>query len=366
MKTYPIDSATLTLDEFCFHSRARIRQTETRGKFRDVVDAFRTIFWFHGLRRQLRAHTTYRIEKLLEPEAFIVREDGKRYRWNRWGRYRMGRHTPSMAFVTEIDQRCEGSQSEFDLVLWDVLRLELPAVQHASEWIRRLEPKVQALLWQKETRHDAGPRRHHRLGTRQLKMLERRGGIDALACLTLLLREAHEQGFDEYAFEVSRWVCRMLVVTSCELKANGIAMPLLEFYEKLILPLAAFGGMRQTLSGVNLSTMCGWLSHALYHLSGVDALKLEPGQERTYQQKILDGDYGYDYFHLFNPIPVPSDEFIAPEDPLYRYWDAENHLRLWARWSVENYRHERFPPNELWLASMAAWREVKTSRRVKR
>lgn len=358
MYLHHLDSSDFSLKEFCFISRARNKFLGAQGKFRDVIDALRTVYWFHGLRIRTQANKLYQMEKQLEPEAFGESRNGVRYRRNKWCHYHIGRHTPSRPFVTKIGERYEGSELEFDHVLWDVLRLEHPAIQHVGGWIQRLEPRVQSLLWQKPEKHSIGRIRQRTLGQRQLKLLERYASIDALACLTLLLREAYEMGNDSYAFELSRWICRMLVLTGKIISGYGIARPLHEFYEFVILPLGARSGLRYSLAGVSYRESIGWLSHALYHLDGVHLSKLSREQIQRFEQKILSGDYGFDYFFLLNPILIPVDLSLASENPLHQLWMAQNNLRLWTLKEIRNYKQTLYPPEDLLSAEAAARRAV--------
>jgi len=358
MNRHLFDSTSLSLEEFCLKSHSINKMPGARGKVRDVVDAFRTVYWFHGLRIRTLPKTLYQLEKRLEPEAFGESRNGVRYRRNKWRNYQAGRHTPPGAFVAKIEERCEGSRLEFGHVLWDVLRLEHSATRHAGEWIQRLEPKVQSLLWQKPKKFSAARIRHRALGVRKLTLLERHAGLDALACLTLLLREAHETGNDSYAFELSRWLCRMLVLTGGELQGHGIGRPLHEFYELRILPLGELRGLRYSLIGVAFWELIGWLSHALYHLDGVKLSTLTQEQTCRLEQRILSGEYGFDYFYLLNPVSLPVDLSLPVDHPLGQLWVAEQNLRFWALNARRNWTNERFPPNELLAAAAAAHRKA--------
>lgn len=364
MRLYAVDTSRLSLQEFCFRSHASNTLLGARGKFRDVVDAFRTIYWFHDLRIWAHAKGPNDLQERLEPEASgFGQESGLPYRRNKWRYYRKGSHTPRPDFVSEIKRRCSGYATDFDHILWDALRTEMPIASYADHWIRRLEPRVQTLFWQKEDSRDASRIRFQKFDKRQLAMLERRAGLDALACLTMMLREAHERGDEEYAYELGQRACRMLVMIGDTLHAHGIAEPFHEFYELAILPLAAFRGMRPTLAGISFMELVGHLSHRMYHLHQVDAWSLSLEAYRAYQQKIISGDYWFDYLHLLNPIPIPVDPSLPPDNPLYRSWQAENALRLWALNAVRTFSREKFPPDDLYREAMIAYREVKQYQR---
>lgn len=349
MARYLLDSNSLTLDDFCTRSHSRQWKPGAQGKFRDVIDAFRTVYWLHGLRMRISAKCLHGMERRLEPEAFRISEDGVRYRHNKWRGYHLGRHTPLDSFVAEIDLRCEGSRMEFDHVLWDVLRLQHPVAHHAGEWVQRLEPTVQVLVWNRPTKlTTAGRIRRRRLDKRTFEMLERRAGLDALACLTLLLREAHEAGESEYAFELGYWLCRMLLLTGFDLRCHGIAAPLYEFYDTVILPLGSHRDLYRTYSAdIDFLELTQRLTHALCHIKGINVWRLTPEQTRHYQQKILGWGYGWDYFELFKPMEISTDPQLASDLIYQRYRTAQNMLRQWALNACLLPSHERIPPPEL-------------------
>lgn len=142
----------------------------------------------------------------------------------------------------------------------------------------------------------------------------------------------------------------MLVLTGGELQGHGIGRPLHEFYESRILPLGALRGLRYSQFGVPFRELIGWLLHALYHLEGVNLSQLIHDQIRRYEQRIMSGDYGFDYFFLLNPIMRPIDPSLYMEHPLAQLWVAEQNVRLWALNACRNWTKERFPPDKLLIA----------------
>lgn len=357
MTGYPSDTSALTLDEFCFRSNSRKYTPDVKGKGRDVIDAFRTVYWFHGLRIQLgdSARNLHAMERRLEPRAFNISRDGVPYRRNKWWAYRVGLHTPVDSLVADVDTRGEGSRMQFAHVLWDTLRLQHPVSQFANDWIQRLEPSVQILLWtppKQQTKHVRTRRR--RIDRRTLDVLERRAGLDALACLTLLLREAYEAGNSEYAYELGFRVCRMLLLVSIDLYAHGIANALYEFYDQAILPLGVHQGLYRTYRSIHFLALMGRVSNALYHLKGVEVWKLSAKETRHYKQKILGRDYGWDLFYLFQPNEVPVDAQLIASDAYRLFWEAQCDLRGWVWEAIYRPIAQRRPPAKLWQAERHA------------
>lgn len=302
------DSFRLTLDEFCEISQSRYWCLDSKGKYRDVIDAFRTVCWFNGLRLRLprELRTIGAIERYLEPEAYAVSEVGVAYHRNKWRGYKQGRHTPLESLINKVDKRCAGARFEFSHVLWDILRLQLPIDQFIDSWLQRLGPTVQPTLWvTKSGRGVATRTRRRQLNRRAFEFLEREANLDSLACLTLLLREAHARGDTQYAFEIGRWLCRMFIMTSSSLSAYGVLNPLFDFYERFITPLGVHDGHYYSYRGVDFLTLVGRFSNALYHIKNVDPSQLMYEEKQRYRQEILGWRYGWDYFVLFNPRKSP-------------------------------------------------------------
>lgn len=296
-----------------------------------MVDAFRTVYWFHELRISLRARTLHSIERTLEPEAFGVSEEGGRYRRNKWPAYLTGKHTPSPSFVTTINERCDGSRLVFDHVLWDVLHMRSSAAEYADDWVKRLAPDVQTFLWERSTRsRDKGRRRHKRLSIRTLKAIERHAGLDALACLTLLIRESYEDGDCEYAFDLGYWLCRMLLLMGFTLSGHGLARPLYDYYEANILPLGEYNGLYKSYKGLDFRYLIGRLANALYHIEGFKPESLISMGNLEQMLKIMSFCYGFDYLELFRPVETFVDDHSFTQELATNYWNAQQELRLWA------------------------------------
>jgi len=333
MKKQPIDSSRLSLDEFCFCSKSVKITAKKSGKFRDLIDAFRTVYWFHSLRIGMNANTTYQLEQTLEPDAFCVDADGGSYRRNKWGAYRLGKHTPTQKLIISVNERCEGAQSEFEHVLWDALRISNSAAQNADAWIRRIDPDIQSILWSKDKKISGNRARNRQLGALHLQVIERRASLDALACLTILLREAHELGRMEQSFNIAKSLCRVLVMIGDVLNGHGISHPLYEYYEEVILPLASWQEKRFGFQGIHFMTLVGQLYHRLYHLKNVDLHRLSEQEKGLYKLKILNGEYGWDYMYLLNPIEISTKKVIdldSKEDREQHFIDKRR------QWALEN------------------------------
>jgi hypothetical protein len=98
----------------------------------------------------------------------------------------------------------------------------------------------------------------------------------------------------------------------------------------------------------------GRVSHALYHLDGIEVWKLTAQETRRHKQKILGWDYGWDLFHLFDPVKIPIDDGLMASAAFHVYWKAQLALRRWAWNAIYRSVTQRRPPAKLWRAESHA------------
>lgn len=326
MKTYPIVNYSFSLDEFCFRAKARNYDPLQKGKYKNVVDALRTVYWFHELKIRNKTRSIYELEKLLEPEAFKVDKYGEKYRHNKWRGYSIGKHTPSQSRILKVDQTNPGTQTIFNHVLWDVLRLDLSATSNAIEWFARIEPEIQILLFSRSNTY----KEHRNLTSQAFEAIERRASLSALACLTIIARKASEEGNSEYAFEVGYRICRMLLLCGREFMCHGVATPIHEFYELFILPLTAHNYLHYCYRTLSYISLIGFMNDRLWHLEGVNPNKLTKSEQLRYEQKILGWNYGFDCLYIFQPEKLVIDPEFIKNDVFLRYWEAQVNLKEWG------------------------------------
>lgn len=110
----------------------------------------------------------------------------KSNRHNKWRGYAVGKHTPNQSLVLKIDKINQSTAAIFNHVLWDVLRLDLAASLNATSWLMRIEPEVQVLLFSRSNPY----KEYRKLKKQAFEAIERRAGLSALACLTIIARKA--------------------------------------------------------------------------------------------------------------------------------------------------------------------------------
>jgi hypothetical protein len=223
-----IETFRLSLQEF------RHMSATTDQGLGDVVDALRTVYWFHSLQRQLGVKSADAMSALLEGEELSPSgavKDLKR----KWRNYRCGRYKPRPQLIELVDRRCPGSRRLLDHVFWDAIRLDLPVARYCEIWLSRLHPEVQAIAWRRSDLYSNDSRLRN-LTSRQIRRLERCVSLDSLACLIIVMRESVDAKDFALTQELAHAVRRMLLLMAQELRMHGIALPLADYLDANVLP----------------------------------------------------------------------------------------------------------------------------------
>lgn len=142
-------------------------------------------------------------------------------------------------------------------------------------------------------------------------MLERRAGLDALACLVIMLRQAIGKDDSVFAQSLSWRVCRMLLVLGPTLSAMGIGTPLIQYFEQELLPLATMDGRHYQFWDQGYQSAARRLN-AVASLVEADENRLFTDAERVALRfDLLDGNRGD---VLCDPVALMSPHVLSTRD----------------------------------------------------
>lgn len=283
-----IETSAASIDEFIFASKTRKNPV---GKQRHVVDAFRTVFWFHLLRINSEAKSTYQMDQLLEKHQSQSEERAPDCK-NKWRSYRDGRHTPSPTLVHFIAASHTDSQAVLNHVLWESLRLDRPISSYADFWLSQLHPDIQTAIYRHGNTFSVGKSIVETLNQTRLSMLERRAGLDALACLIILLRKTANADNGSLAQSLARNLCRMLLILAPLLARAGINRPLVQYIEQEILPLSSHNGMQYGFGGNGYGVSAEQLTFIANYIEGDENRRFSVSERIALRIDILDGRRG--------------------------------------------------------------------------
>ena len=206
----------------------------------DKLKILKTVYWYDELSGRTGKGTAYALERLIEPEAFGRSGDNTHYHRNKWSRYEDGKHAPQKKLRDQADRIVPGSGAAFDHVLWsDALQMKQPLGDRTDSLLKSLGPDIAQVVFVANV--PGATRSHLRrpVDGRLLRKLENRAGIDSLACLTILLREAREQDEPKRTMDIGMslfWVLLMFCTTGTTARIRHV---LFDLYRSEIFPLAA-------------------------------------------------------------------------------------------------------------------------------
>lgn len=337
----------LTEDNFRMGLRKAIEAAAQSGR-KDVTDVLRTALWFADVSSRLNATTVYEVEHTLEPEAFGKNGDGDYFHRNKWTKYKVGKHTPNDSLVARVDTRLPGTERILNHVLWEVLQTQQEIDGHTSDWLRQLVPDIQQIIF--KTHSYGTGNSHQRLipNRRMLIMLERRAGIDSLACLTILLRESCVQGESAHTFDIGRSLYRVLLILGTTIPIGKIYLELLDVYRARIYSMARHKGLRFRFEDFDFMEATHLLRELLLALEDNNRSGVRWGDSVRAMCKLLDGGYGFDVKFALDPPIGPDDPLSESNAAAYREFERLERFRQWGKVSIKTGGHERFPPEDLW------------------
>lgn len=321
-----------------------------QGRRRDEIDVLRTAFWFEEIRTRLNASTTYEIERRLEPKAFGKNKDGDHIHRNKWPKYEVGQHVPNDSLVARIDAILPGTKRILNHVLWEVLQAKHSIEEQADDWFRQLGPDIQGCVF-KTQRHGTS-NSHHRISSsrRQLLLLERRTGIDALACLTILLRESCEQGENPHSIDIGKSIFRMLLVLCYNSQFSKFTQEIFDVYRDKIFSLPQHKGIIFLLKDFDFIEAVELLTIFLHQVGGRSKVSPDGHGLIEVMYKILDGGSGFDALFVLAPPIGPNAPFSELNCKEWKIFETQERFRQWGKEQMFLSNREVLPPKELWYS----------------
>lgn len=148
-------------------------------------------WWFERVRIGLKQKRPYGVEKLVEPDVFKKAKSGYSHN-NKWTNYKSGKRVPRASLIVKAEALLPGSSASFAHPIWRVGRLKADEMIAgvASEWLHELNVGMLPWFFRIDTAGGAEVRRG--ISARTLRQLAHRADLDALAAISIILREASE------------------------------------------------------------------------------------------------------------------------------------------------------------------------------
>jgi hypothetical protein len=200
----------------------------------EEVDSTRTIFWFRTLCDYLDDERPRAIQRLIDPISIRTDREGDRIRNNKFKSYAEGKHVPSTTLVSAAKKVVKDSERSLNHVFWEVLRERGSVKDKATQWVQRLTPDIQAIVFGTGLEVAIRGDRHF------LGSLERRDSMDGLAMLTILLKLSFEENDHEQAWDIAHSIFKVLLMIGSELDEKLIADRVFNLYRERIFSLVYF------------------------------------------------------------------------------------------------------------------------------
>lgn len=315
-----------------------------QGGRKDKIDVLRTAFWFAEIKLRLGASTAYEIENRLEPSAFGKNKDGDIFHKNKWSKYEVGRHVPNNALVLLIDRALPGTKRLLNHTLWKALRGVFDEAENEDDLLRLLAPDIQKIVFHE----DGNGSRKKSLSKQHLRMLERRAGIDALSCLTILAREAVGQGNQASIFDIGTSVYRVLLILCTSFPFCDFAPELFDIYRERVFSVMHHEGLEFQLDASEFVNATHMLNRLLLTLEDNNQIGVRPKDSIQAMSDLLCGEYGFCIQFAFAPLIGPAGPQTNLNAKAFADLERQKRFRQWGKEQFFSRKREILPPPELW------------------
>lgn len=282
---------------------------------REELEILRTGYWYDEISNRMGWKTPYAMERRIEPEAFGRSATNNFYHRNKWRHYESGRHSPRQNLRERVNEVVDGSSDAFDHVLWtDALKTERPLGDRMDTLLKTFGLEVQQVVFAAAIPGATRSYTRRPVDGRMLRKLENRAGLDALACLTLLLREAHEKEKHELAFRIGLSLFWVLLIFCITCSVARIGPRLFSIYRASIFPLARSRERRYLLDEYPLDGATSLLRHYTLAAEDRDEIGLAWDDTVRYMMEIIRGHRGLDFRIALLP-PTEVRKGTKPHDP---------------------------------------------------
>lgn len=336
------------LHEQHFRNTLQKNMAGAKSSRKDEIDVLRTAFWFAEVKTRINASSFYAIEKFLEPEAFWKNEENRHIHMNKWPKYEVGQHVPSNSLTTRVNAKLPGTKRILNHVLWKTLQAKYWTKECADDWLIQLGPDIQGVMFQTHRYGTSESFQRIHSSRNQLIQIERRSGFDALACLTILLRESCEQGENPFSIEIGKSIFRMLLVLCRTNLFGNFAQEIFDVYRNKIFSLPRCNGQIFRLETFNFLEAVGLLNILVLQINDRSKSDQNGNGLVEVMYKLLDGDYGFDAKFALDPPIGPCDPLNEFNSKEWGKFERYKRFRQWGKEQIFSDYREILPPNWLW------------------
>ncbi|MDP3742928.1 MAG: hypothetical protein Q8Q76_01130 [Methylotenera sp.] len=321
------------------HDTLRKQMAEASEPRKTEIDVIRTAIWYALVKQKLSASTAYEIERILEPDGFGYSKNRDPYHKNTWPKYQAGKRTPNKALINKVDSQVSGTQYLIDHVLWECLKVDTKRKFDANSWFKKLRANIQQIIFEDNASNVLGNTRRIKFSEVQLKMLERRAGVDALACLMILFHESYSEENHERALDIGISIYKVLLIVNNTLPFKHFTMELFYIFDKKVFSKINANGLGFRFDKFSFVDAVELLNTLLLVIedSGQSVNSLDT------MIRLIDGEHGFD---IMSALRAPVGPILVRNEcnlKEYLNYDMQKKLRAWANSNIYSDKREKFP-----------------------
>jgi len=183
---------------------------------------------------------------------------------------------------------------------WDLLDVRHPAELQGDAPLKRLWSAIQSAIFD-EWVLALGRHVRRRSPNQPLRRLEGQAGLQAVAAMVVILREAHEAGHRLRAFKIGRSLHLTLLMAVVATRLSGVALEVFEFFIRHIFPIAADNKIALDPNFQVLRAQAHRLGQVVLQLEDADWSGNRPGGPTCELRKVLSVNYGFDLLFGLSP-----------------------------------------------------------------
>lgn len=329
-----------------FRIRLRKSLRAANQQRRGISTALATAIWVNEIKHRQGCRSAYELERLIEPQAFGRNEYGDVYHHNKWSKYEVGLHTPNKKLVQQVEALSGGTARLLYHPLWKLLSNKTWDIADFDMWIVQLSPEVRAVLQDRRNTSVFGEALSKKINGAQIKMLERRAGLDALAALTILIFNAAAQGDENSAFALGESLFRVLLIVCGFVPFCSFSSEIFFLFKARVFPLITRDGVGLDFEGLDFSEASSLLNRVMLILEDNELVNaVPPNATIRIKLQLLEGHYGFDVCFAMLPLLKPREPESENNKHLYDEYDRIRRRRDWGLSVLRENRHERFPPS---------------------
>lgn len=332
------------------HLRGTLRESLSKavGPKKRPAKVMATTLWCLELCRRLGAISGNLLEKHFEAAKFGQIRQTEPSKNHKWSRYLVGQNVPGLKQVMKVEKLMPGYARLFFHPIWDVIDQKVCELQLTEMWLGRLSAEVQNVVFDMDSTQPSGSYIRRPIKKQWLPMLERRAGIDALACLTIFYYEAEAANDQALAFELGLSMFRTLQMVCTFEPFSTVGEEFFDFYRQEVLDEINDGLVRIDFNEFNLTESLGRLDRLLHSLARRGVVKIStPKQRISAMYRLIAGDFGHDARCAFSAPLTLVDPVNCTNHDRQQQLDRHNRRRAWGIETLDADKWGAFLPMEL-------------------